>query len=109
MKQKPLIAESAINRPALSSLAEAVLSLKNPSEIEAFLRDLCTPGEIKDFNERWQIAQYLASGTLSYREIAEQVNASITTVTRVARFLKDEPYQGYKLALDRLSSNKERH
>jgi TrpR-related protein YerC/YecD len=93
----------------LRPLAEALLALKNPAEIEAFLRDLCTPGEIKDFNERWQIAQLLAGGALSYREIAEQAGASITTVTRVARFLKDEPYQGYKLALDRLSPQKERH
>lgn len=82
-------------------LTHALLSLKTPDEVEKFLRDLCTPGEIKDFNERWAIAQLLQDGALSYRAIAEKINVSITTVTRVARFLKDEPYQGYRLAMSR--------
>lgn len=83
------------------NLAQAILSLKTEKEVNSFLRDLCTPGEIKDFNERWQIAQLLNKGTMSYRDVAEKANASITTVTRVARFLKDEPYQGYQLVLSR--------
>lgn len=82
------------------NLAQALLALKTEKEVTNFLRDLCTPGEIKDFNERWAIAQLLDKG-LSYRDVAEKTEASLTTVTRVARFLKDEPYQGYKLVLGR--------
>jgi len=86
------------------SLFEAVLKLKNAKECEAFFRDLCTPGEIKDMEERWQIAQILNDGQLSYRDIPAKTGASVTTVGRVARFLKDEPYQGYRLILNRLST-----
>jgi TrpR-related protein YerC/YecD len=88
-------------------LTQALLMLKTPEEVENFLRDLCTPGEIKDFNERWTIAQLLQDGALSYRAIAEKINVSITTVTRVARFLKDEPYHGYRLALSRIPTDTE--
>lgn len=87
------------------SLAKAILALKTEAEVNNFLRDLCTPGEVKDFNERWAIAQLLSEGELSYRQIAEKISASITTVTRVARFLKDESYQGYALVLKRLNKN----
>ena len=48
------------------------------------------------------IAQLLDAGDLSYREIAEAAGASTTTVTRVARFLREMPYQGYRRVLDRL-------
>ncbi len=88
----------------MKTLGQAILALKSEAEVNNFLRDLCTPGEIKDFNERWQIAQLLATGDMSYRQVAEKAQASITTVTRVSRFLKDEQYQGYALVIDRLGS-----
>ena len=91
------------------TLAQAILALKNDKEVTSFLRDLCTPGELKDFEERWAIAQALNKGTFSYREVAAKIGASITTVTRVARFLKDEPYQGYQLVLKRLHSPQKSH
>lgn len=87
--------------PALP-LAEALLSLRTRAEAEAFLTDLCTPAEVRALNERWQIAQLLDRGQLSYREIAEAAGASTTTVTRVARFLREMPYNGYRRVLDRL-------
>jgi TrpR-related protein YerC/YecD len=93
----------------MKTLESAIASLKSEQEVTNFLCDLCTPGEIKDFRERWEIAQLLAKGTLSYRQVAEQANASITTVTRVARFLKDEHYQGYALIIDRLQTQRQRH
>ena len=87
--------------PALS-LTEALLALKTRAEAEAFLTDLCTPAEVRALNERWQIAQLLDRGEFSYREIAEATGASTTTVTRVARFLREMPYNGYRRMLDRL-------
>ncbi len=81
------------------NLYEAFASLEGPREAERFLKDLCTPKEIKDFQDRWQIAKLLDKGKLSYREISEKTGASLTTVTRVARFLKDEPNKGYVLML----------
>lgn len=84
-----------------ASLTEAVASLQNAEEVSRFLADLCTPSEIKAFEERWAIAQSLAAGN-TYRDTAQETGASTTTVTRVARFLLQERHQGYRLILDRL-------
>ena len=80
-----------------------ILLLKNKKEVEDFLKDLCTPGELKALEERWAVAQLLYKDKLSYREIAAQLQTSTTTVTRVARFLSSEPYQGYKRILKRMA------
>lgn len=79
--------------------------MKTAEEMQCFLRDLCTPGELQAFAERWRIAQLLEKGEMGYREIASQTGASTTTVARVNRFLKQESYQGYALALKRLGLN----
>lgn len=84
-----------------TTLAQALLTLKTAAEYEKVLRDLLTPQEIRVMEERWRIAQMLDDGDKSYREIAAQTGASVTTVGRVARFLRDEPYQGYRILLDR--------
>lgn len=83
-------------------LIQALLSIKDEATMEAFLKDLMTPSELKAFSERIEIAKRLMNGE-SYRLIAEKTGASVTTVTRVARFLKDEPYQGYQTVLNRLN------
>ena len=87
-----------------TALLDAFLALKSREEVKAFLADLCTPAEVRAFVERWQVARLLDQGQLSYREIAEKAQASTTTVVRVARFLKEMPYNGYRLALDRLGA-----
>lgn len=86
-------------------LYAAFLSLKTPEEVRDFLSDLCTPAEVRAFVERWRVARLLDRGDLSYREIAEQAGSSPTTVVRVARFLKEMPYRGYRRVLDRLAQN----
>ena len=86
----------------LSALSAAILALKDAGEAERFLRDLLTPGEMKTLTERWRVAGLLAEGGHSYREISEMTGASTTTVTRVARFLTQEPWQGYRTILNRL-------
>jgi|TARA_B100001939_G_scaffold317701_1_gene304533 TrpR-related protein YerC/YecD len=84
------------------NLNEALLLLKNKNEVNDFLKDLCTPAELKALEERWSVAQLLYEDTLSYRDIATKLETSTTTVTRVARFLSNEPYQGYKKLLKRI-------
>ena len=86
----------------LAALCGALASLNSPEEAEIFLRDIATPAEIKALAERWRIALLLDAGNHSYREIASETGASTTTVARVARFLKEEPHQGYRLIIDRL-------
>jgi len=84
------------------SLCDALLMLKSSKECANFLKDLCTPQELLALNERWRVCQLLARGDLSYREINELTGISLATIGRVARFLRDESYGGYRLILQRL-------
>jgi len=88
-----------------SLLIEALLSLKDAGEMDRFLTDLCTPGELSTLAERWRVARLLDENQLTYRQISEKTGASTATVTRVARFLSQEPAQGYRLVLDRMKKN----
>ena len=87
-------------------LYEALVLPKTAEEMKRLIRDLCTPAEIRAFEERWEIVQLLDEGEMSYRQISEVTGASTTTVGRVARFLNDESYNGYRVILDRLSEKK---
>ena len=89
---------------AKADLLQAFLLLKTPAECEAFLQDLCTPAELEAMVGRFQVSRLLLQDELSYRDIQEQTGVSLATITRVARFLKQEPYQGYKIILERLAS-----
>jgi TrpR-related protein YerC/YecD len=77
-------------------LNEAILSLQTKSDLDSFLTDLCTPSELKALKERWRVCQLLSVEELSYREIHKITGASLTTIGRVARFLRDESYGGYR-------------
>lgn len=89
------------------SLYEALNLLETEDEAKRFIKDLCTPKEIREMEERWYIAKLLYDDKLSYRQISDFSKTSTTTVTRVARFLHDEEYQGYKIILDRLMKKEE--
>jgi TrpR-related protein YerC/YecD len=86
----------------LTSLEDALLLLKDPHEVTNFFYDLCTPKEWRALQERWRVCQLLASGTYSYRDIYNLTGVSLTTIARVARFLKDEPRHGYQTVLKRM-------
>ena len=86
------------------ALTRALLTLTSEAEVRAFLDDLCTPSEIRAFAERFKVARLLDEGQLSYRDIATRTGASTTTITRVARFLREMPHQGYRLVLDRMKA-----
>jgi len=100
------VAPKSATMVALPDIVDAILALKSRTEAEAFLADLCTPSEIRAFAERWRVAQLLDAGELSYRAIAEEAGSSTATVVRVARFLKEMPYHGYRVVLDRLKRKK---
>lgn len=77
------------------NLNEAIKNIKSNKDAENFLKDLCTPSELKALEERWNVAKLLYVGKYSYRDIASKLNTSTTTVTRVARFLFNEENKGY--------------
>ena len=84
-----------------TNLQTALAAISEPSEMQRFLVDLCTPAELRALTERWHVAQILDAGESSYRDISAKTGVSTTTIGRVARFLKDEPHQGYRAVLDR--------
>ncbi len=84
------------------ALYDALLTAKNRDEMRLLLLDLCTPAEIRSLAERWHVAQLLDTTDLAYREICERTGVSTTTIVRVGRFLRQEPHEGYRRALDRL-------
>ena len=87
-----------------NELFNIFLLLQNTEEVKRFLTDLCTPKEIKALKERWKVCKLLEQGDLSYRDINKITKASLTTIGRVARFLREEPHKGYKIILDRLKN-----
>lgn len=87
---------------AEKALVKAFLALRNADEAHRFLCDICTPKEIADLADRWLVARMLDEGGRSYRDIHAETGVSVTTIGRVARFLQQEPHQGYRAVLDRL-------
>lgn len=91
-------------KAAARTLSEALLSLETPREAREFLEDLCTPAELEAMVDRWRVAQLLNQG-LSYRDIRELTNVSVTTIGRVARYI-EQGTGGYRTVLDRLDTNR---
>ena len=83
-------------------LCAALLAPESPAEMRRLLVDLCTPTEVRTIAERWHVARLLDQSALSYRDIHDATGVSTTTIVRVARFLRQEPHRGYRLALDAL-------
>jgi len=69
--------------------------------LDEFLQDLLTPNERKILFLRWQIVKRLAKKE-PQRDIAEELNVGIATITRGAREMRN-PKGGFKLALKKLN------
>ncbi len=82
-------------------LIKAFATLTSEAEIEAFLRDVFTIGEIKEASRRLQIAKKLWLGNTNYLQIASDLKTSTTTVTRVADWLFNKGLNGYLSVLER--------
>ena len=85
------------------ALCTAVLALRSVEECRSFFRDLCTPAELQAMADRWAVALLLERG-LPYREIHKQTGVSVTTISRVARYLTSGN-GGYRAVTDRLNAN----
>ena len=86
-----------------ADLCAALLTPRDPEGMCRLLADLCTPAEIRSLAERWHVARLLDGSSLSYRDIHEATGVSTTTIVRIARFLRQEPNQGYRRAIDALA------
>ena len=86
----------------IKSLYKAFLSLKNQNECQKFFRDLLTEAEIKEFANRWEVAQMLDK-KIEYEVIAKKTGMSSTTIARVSRWL-NKGMGGYQLMLKRINN-----
>lgn len=84
----------------MNELFEAIVSISDKKEAAIFFRDLLTLPEIEEFANRWQIVKLLVQKK-SYLEIANTLNVSTTTVTRVAQWLNNG-MGGYKKIAERM-------
>src|SRR5579884_4026615 len=67
----------------MKELVDAIWSLQSRAELQDFLRDLCTLGELEAMSHRWAVARELDRG-VPYHEVAARTGASTTTVERRA-------------------------
>ena len=81
-------------------LYRAVLLLENVGECRRFFRDLLTEAEIKEFSNRWKVAQLL-DADIPYETITKETDMSSTTIARVSKWLTSGK-GGYRLILDRM-------
>ena len=70
-----------------TNLCNAFLFLNNPDEVFEFLRDILTEEEMKEFQQRLDIAVRLHYKT-PYTAIEKELGASSTTIARVSKYLK---------------------
>ena len=93
-----------IQSESLNQLFDAILSLRSREECAKFFEDICTIKKVLDLAQRLDVAALLDQG-VSYQAIAQQVNVSTATISRVSRCL-NYGSGGYKLVLDRLGEEK---
>lgn len=89
---------------AMDQLFDAILSLKTREECSKFFADICTVKEILDLAQRMDVAVLLDQG-ISYQAIAQKINVSTATISRVSRCL-NYGSGGYQIALERLGEDK---
>jgi TrpR-related protein YerC/YecD len=87
--------------PDVDALLDAVVRLEDREEVAAFLRDLCTLGELRDLAQRWAVVRLLHQG-LHYADISKRTGASTATITRIASWLNhgEGGYQSMLAKLD---------
>lgn len=89
-----------LRTPDVEELLKALGALENDDERYAFLLDVATIREIKDWAQRLAVARMLDAGA-HYTEIQEATGASSTTISRVSRCL-NYGAEGYRRVIDQL-------
>ena len=69
------------------NLYKAILELKDLEDCKHFFQDLCTVGELRAMEQRFEVAILLSEGMI-YNDILERTGASSATISRVNRSLQ---------------------
>lgn len=89
-----------IKTPAVDSLFDAILTLKDRDECYSFFEDLCTVNELLSLSQRFEVASMLKNKK-TYLDIAEKTGASTATISRVNRSL-NYGNDGYEMVFSRM-------
>ena len=73
----------------IQNLYSAILLNKSIDEIQSFLDDLLSDDEVKEFANRWKVANMLNEKKL-YTEITEITGVSSATIARINKCLTKE-------------------
>ena len=88
-------------------LYQAILTLKDLDECKKFFSDLCTVGELRSMEQRFEVAMLLSDGMI-YNDILERTGASSATISRVNRSLQYGA-DGYQAVLPRIKAIQDEH
>jgi len=78
------MADSEFRAGSLGLLTRTLASCRDPRELENLLREVWTPGELRDAAQRVEVAAQLLEGS-TYEMIAQLTGASTATISRVRR------------------------
>ena len=78
-----------VDLKAFETVAEVLASITSPTEMRSFLKELLTPGEVRDITLRWRLLEQLAAGE-TQRKIAEELRISLCKITRGSKILKQK-------------------
>lgn len=95
----------AANKERSMALYESILELGSLEECCAFFDDLCTVGELRAMEQRFDVALLLDQG-LVYTEILEKTGASSATISRVNRIFSFGA-GGFRRMIERRKQKKE--
>lgn len=76
-------------KPQYEELVDIITNCSDRQFIAEFFECLFTPGERKDFAERWLLVKELKSG-MTQRDIAKKYNMSLCKITRGSKELQKE-------------------
>ncbi len=93
-----------INKKDFENFYNAILSLKNIDECDAFFNDVCTIQELEAFKQRLEVAVLLKKG-MSYSDINKITSASTATISRVSKYLNYGD-GGYSIVIERMKDEK---
>ena len=75
-----------IKKERFREMYEAILKLKDVDECISFFEDLCSPTEMSDMEQRYEVMSLLLHYNV-YLEILEKTSASTATISRVKRVM----------------------
>ena len=89
----------------IQRLIDAFTNIDNNEDMESFLADLCSVGELTAMSERLKIASKLKNGEM-YSDIASSMDVSATLIAKVDDVLKSGG-KGFDIALEAIEKDEE--